>query len=166
MADALGVGVRHTLREAPQRRRHAAPPLPGLRPCKRSPLQDRPQAASIAELLHRNDRSSSDSTQHAARRPLCTHERELMLAACPSHAAQHSTACAYPTKRRGGGLTRGKRGPRLDEVELVDAELGPDGLCDVEDVVVVGGDDVFVAEVARDRSLGRHHLRLLVALAA
>lgn len=56
--------------------------------------------------------------------------------------------------------------PHLDEVELIDAELRADGLRDVEDIVAVGGDDVAVHEVCRDRRLCCHHRRLCVTAAA
>lgn len=53
----------------------------------------------------------------------------------------------------------------LDEIEFVDAELVPDGLRDIEDVVAIGGHDVRMHEVGRDGSLRSNDLRLLVAAA-
>ena len=89
VADALGVGIGHALREAPQRRRHAAPPPRRPRLRKRSPLKRRPQAPAVTKLLHSTVQLSAHcSTFHSIPRwqPAYTQG----AASCATNHTQHT----------------------------------------------------------------------------
>ena len=185
VTDALCMHVCHAIGDVHEQPHETRPPLRHRHALQNAVGQNARQAPAVAKLLPSTRGTSSNCPSAGApRRPPtrggCRTRRSVEKPASiriPAPGAVRSSHALWPCRpqrlecidesqvaaqeswaaRCMGSLKH------LYQVELEDAELVWARVVHVVDVVAVGGDDVAVTQVARDRGLGRHlrHLRVV-----